>query len=146
MSDEELADRLNTDADTVRNTIRELEEENIIRGYRAVIDESIIPETHVRALIEVKVVPQREGGFDKIAKRISKFDEVSSVYLVSGGYDLELEVQGENLQRVASFVSSKLSTIEGVTSTVTHFLLKKYKVSGKLLHDGDEYERLKVAP
>ena len=88
----------------------------------------------------------REGGFNNIAKRVSRFPEVISLYLVSGGYDLQLEVQGDTLNDVATFVSSKLSTIDGVISTATHFLLKKYKESGRILHDEDEYERLKITP
>jgi DNA-binding Lrp family transcriptional regulator len=94
----------------------------------------------------VKVRPERDGGFNNIAKRLSKFPEIVSLYLVSGGYDLQLEVKGDTLQNVAEFVSRKLATIDGVISTATHFLLKKYKESGKILHDEDEYERLKITP
>lgn len=142
----EIAERLAMDEKAIAKTIQELEKDGIIKGYQAVIDESILPESKVKAIIAVNVRPQREGGFDSIAHRLAKFPEVSSLYLVSGGYDLELEVQGGSLQEVAAFVSSKLSTIEGVTSTATHFILKKYKESGRFLEESDEYKRLKVTP
>ncbi len=142
----EIAERLDTTEEEVLKIIKTLELENVIKGYKVIIDETILPENAVKAIIEVKVRPEREGGFDRIAKRLSKFPEVSSLYLMSGGYDLHIVVQGESLHEVAKFVSSKLSTIDGVTSTATHFLLKKYKESGKILHREEEYERLKVTP
>jgi DNA-binding Lrp family transcriptional regulator len=146
LTSEEIAERLDSDAASVQKVIDELENDKVIRGYQAVIDESLLPETKVKAIIEVKIQPQRDGGFDNIAKRLANFAEVNSLYLVSGGYDLELEVQGETLQEVAGFVSSKLATIEGVTSTATHFILKKYKEAGTIFEGEDEYERLKVSP
>lgn len=146
LSDSEIAERLNSSAEDVKKHREDLEKRGLIKGYRAIIEESALPESKVKAVIEVKVTPQREGGFDKIARRLSKFSEVSSVYLMSGGYDLELVVQGNTLHDVAYFVSNKLSTMEGVTSTSTHFLLKKYKELGELLEDSEEYERLKVTP
>ena len=124
LSIEEIAEQVNCDSKTVQKIIEELEKEHIIRGYQAIIDDSLLPESQVKAIIEVHIQPQREGGFDNIARRLANFPEVDSLYLVSGGYDLQLEVQGESLQKVAGFVSSKLATIEGVTSTATHFLLK----------------------
>ncbi len=142
----EFAERLDKTEKEIKDTIKNLEDNNIIRGYKAIFDESAFDRNIVKAIIEVRVRPERDGGFNKIAERISKFPEVNSLYLVSGGFDLQLEVQGENLQDVAGFVSSKLATIEGVLSTATHFLLKKYKESGKILYDGDEYERLKITP
>ncbi len=142
----EIAERIDEDSTDVQSTIDELEKKNVIRGYQAVIDESLLPESKVKAIIEVKIQPQREGGFDNIAKRVANYREVNSLYLVSGGYDFELEVQGETLQDVAGFVSSKLATIEGVTSTATHFILKKYKEAGRIFKNEDEYERLKVSP
>jgi DNA-binding Lrp family transcriptional regulator len=142
----EISARLNRAEEDVASAIKALEDDGIIIGYRAVYDESKLPENAVKAIIEVKTRPQREGGFDHIAKRISKFPEVSSVYLVSGGFDLLLEIKGENLNAVAQFVSSKLATMEGVISTATHFLLKKYKESGKLMQEEEEHERLKVTP
>ncbi len=146
LSVENIAEQVSSDVATVQKIISELEDENVIRGYQAVIDESKLSELQVKAIIEVHIQPQRDGGFDNIARRLANFAEVNSLYLVSGGYDLQLEVQGESLQEVAGFVSSKLATIEGVTATATHFILKKYKEAGRLFEDGAEYERLKVSP
>ena len=105
-----------------------------------------MPESKVKAIIEVKVRPEREGGFDKIARRLSKFPQVSSLYLMSGGFDLMLEIKGSTLQEVAEFVSSKLAAMDGVLSTSTHFLLKKYKEAGKLMEEEEYSERLKIVP
>ena len=142
----EIAERLNISETEAMETIGEMEAEGIIKGYKVIIDEKAVADNVVRAIIQVKVRPEREGGFNNIAKRLSRFPEVSSLYLVSGDYDLQLEVQGDTLHEVATFVSSKLATIDGVISTATHFLLKKYKESGRILHDEDEYERLKITP
>jgi len=146
VSVEELAGRLGTTSSEVSGAIESMQSEGIIIGYKAVYDESILPENAVKAIIEVKIRPERQGGFDRIAKRISKFPEVASLYLVSGGFDLLLEIKGENLNAVAQFVSSKLATMDGVISTATHFLLKKYKESGKMMQDEEDHERLKVTP
>lgn len=146
ISTKEIAERLHMDVSKVEATIDELEKSDIIKGYTAVINEDKLHDNRVKAIIEVKVTPQRDGGFDQVARRISKFPEVSEVYLVSGGYDLRIEVTGENLQEVAQFVSSKLATIDGVISTMTHFLLKKYKEAGKIIHDEEQNERLKISP
>ena len=137
---EDMADRLETTA------ITELEEANEIVGYCALIDESVLPEAAVKAIIEIKIRPEREGGFDRIARRLSKFPQVTSLYLMSGGFDLMAEVRGATLNDVAMFVSSKLATIDGVLSTATHFLLKKYKESGKLYEEEETNERLQVTP
>lgn len=142
----EIAERLNISENEAMETVGEMEAEGIIKGYKVIIDEKAVADSVVRAIIQVKVRPEREGGFNNIAKRLSRFPEVISLYLVSGGYDLQLEVQGDTLHEVATFVSSKLATIDGVISTATHFLLKKYKESGRILHDEDEYERLKITP
>lgn len=144
ISVEEMALRLNTSAEKVTEIISELEAKNIICGYTAILNET--NSNKVTALIEVKITPQRDGGFDTVAKRIAKFDEVKELYLVSGAYDLLLEVEGESLQQVAMFVSGKLSTIEGVLSCTTGFQLKKYKQSGKIIESEESYERLKVCP
>lgn len=146
MTSETIAERLDMKVQDVEEAIKRLEVDNVIKGYKAVIDESAIPENAVKALIEVKVRPEREGGFDRVSKRISKFPEVVSLYLISGQHDLRVEIHGESLQDIADFVASKLATIDGVVSTATHFILKKYKESGKILHDEEEYERLKVSP
>ena len=143
---EEIAERIDAAAAEVEKEIRILEKENVIIGYQAVFNEEELPENTVKAIIEVKVKPEREGGFDKIARRLSRFPQVSSLYLMSGSYDLQLEIKGRTLNEVAYFVSSKLSTIEGVLSTSTHFLLKKYKEAGKLMQEEDDHERLQITP
>ena len=146
MSTEEIAARLEATVSEVETTIKSLEELQIIRGYKAVINDEALEEVPVKAIIEVRITPQREGGFDKVARRIASFDEVTDVYLISGGYDLKLEVHGKSLHEIAMFVSSRLATIDGVISTATHFVLKKYKESGTLLENDEDYERLKIAP
>ena len=117
-----------------------------ILGYHAIVDPEIAGADRVTAFIEVKLVPERDGGFDRLALRISKFDQVRSCYLMSGGYDLMVIVDGKSLQDVASFVSEKLSTLEGVTSTGTHFHLKTYKQDGFLANSDAEPVRLPVSP
>ena len=146
LSFEDIAVQLNVEPEFVRSAVTEMEESGVISGYQAVVDESLLPETKVKAIIEVNIRPQRDGGFDKIALRIARFAEVNSMYLISGGYDLELEVQGDSLQAIASFVSGKLATIDGVTSTATRFILKKYKEAGRIFDHEEEYKRLQVAP
>lgn len=143
---EDMADRLETTPEKVVDAITELEEANEIVGYCALIDESVLPEAAVKAIIEIKIRPEREGGFDRIARRLSKFPQVTSLYLMSGGFDLMAEVRGATLNDVAMFVSSKLATIDGVLSTATHFLLKKYKEAGKLYEEEETNERLQVTP
>lgn len=145
MDRQEIADRLQLTPAEVQECIAEMEADRTIMGYSVVVHEAD-SNSEVRAIIEVEVQPERDGGFDKVAHRISKFSEVHSVYLVSGRYDLRLEVVGDSLQDIASFVASKLASQDGVKSTATHFLLKKYKEAGFLLDEDETYERLKVAP
>ena len=142
----EIADRLDMTEEEVSAEIAKLEENGTILGYHAVIDPERAGDTKVSALIEIKLTPERSGGFDRLAERISKFDQVKHCYLMSGGYDLVVIVEGENLKEVASFVSEKLSTIEGVIGTSTHFQLKIYKQSGFLASAGFKDERLPVSP
>lgn len=147
ISKEELAERLNMPIEEVNEIVTELESKGYILGYTTIINEEHPTRKNaVRAIIELKITPKREGGYDKIATRISRFSEVSSVYLMSGAYDLSLEVNGDSLQDVASFVARKLSTIDGVVSCSTHFILKKYKEHGFIYKEEEEYERLKVTP
>ncbi len=146
ISVEEIAARLEVTVNEVETAIKSLEERQVIRGYKAVINDDELEEVPVKAIIEVRITPQREGGFDKVARRIARFDEVTDVYLISGGYDLKLEIKGKSLHEIAMFVSSRLATIEGVISTATHFVLKKYKESGTLLEIDEDYERLKISP
>ena len=143
---EQLAQMLNTSEADVTAAIRKYEQENIVLGYRTILNEERLGVEHVRAVIEVKITPEREGGFDRLAERIAKYDEVTSSYLMSGGYDLLLFVEGKNLRQVASFVSEKLATINGVLSTATHFMLKPYKEQGVLMTKEVNEERLAVTP
>lgn len=127
--------------------LEQLQKDKIFLGWRPVLDLSREAAAAVRAIIEVRITPERGGGFNRLAERLGRFDEVESCYLVSGGYDLLLFVNGPSLQRVASFVSEKLSTIEGVLSTSTHFLLRCYKDGGVLFSTDDApTTRLNVAP
>ena len=146
MAEQEIADRLQTDVAAVRAAIAEMEKERTILGYPALVDEEKLGVAKVRALIEVEVQPERDSGYDGIALTISKFPEVQTVYLVSGRYDLRVEVVGDSLQEVAFFVASKLASLQGVKGTATHFLLKKYKQSGFQSHQEEKYERLKIVP
>lgn len=131
----------------VEKEFRALEERGILLGWRPVISPNAELENTVRAVIEVKITPEREGGFNRLAERIARFDEVESCHLMSGGYDLLVFARGRNLHQVASFVSEKLSTLEGVLSTATHFLLRSYKEQGYLLDvTGREKTRPDVSP
>ena len=132
--------------EAVRAAIEKLESEKVLVGYPALINWDKTPVEKVKAVIEVKVTPQRDMGFDAIAARIYRFDEVKAVYLMSGAYDLMLEVQADNLRTLASFVSQKLATIDNVQSTATHFVLKKYKVDGVILEEDHADGRLAVSP
>lgn len=143
---EDLARQLNLTRDEVDRRIAALEREGVIRGYQAIVDKERLDKNTVTAMIEVRITPERGGGFDRIADRIAKFDQVVSCYLMSGGYDLMVVVQGGSLREVATFVSEKLSTLEPVISTATHFRLKTYKENGALLVPESATDRLPVSP
>lgn len=130
----------------VNRRITEYERTGVIRGYQAILNEDRLDLDKVTAVIEVKITPQREGGFDTIAERISRFPEVRSAYLMSGTYDLLLFVEGRNLREVAGFVTQRLSPLEGVISTSTHFMLKTYKRFGVMMQQDESDERLTVSP
>ncbi len=136
----QIAAMLNMDEAAVAAQIARCEDENLILAYQALIDWDKTSQDSVTALIEVKVTPQRGDGFDRIAERIYQYDEVESLYLMSGAYDLTVIVSGDSLKDVAQFVSAKLATIEGVTGTATHFILKKYKEKHKLFSVMPEQE------
>ena len=146
ISAEKIAAMLNADEEQVRACISKLEDENVIIKYRTLVDWEKVDDDKVEAWIEVRVSPQKNEGFDAIAEQIYRFEEVSSVYLMSGAYDLMLEVQADNLRTLASFVSQKLATIDNVQSTATHFVLKKYKVDGVILEEDHADGRLAVSP
>ncbi len=145
MSDREIADRLGVSEGEVHAAIANMEAERTIVGYTAVVSEQFVTD-EVRAIIEVAIQPERDTGFDNIAERLSRFPEVRSAYLVSGKYDLRLEVVGKSLQDVASFVAGKLASQDGVKSTATYFLLKKYKEAGIQFAKEEKHERLKIVP
>jgi DNA-binding Lrp family transcriptional regulator len=142
----ELGALLNLGEEEVRRRIADYEKRGVILGYQALVDNEKAGDKDVTAMVEVKITPERGGGFDRLAGRIAKFDEVQSCYLVSGGYDLLVIVQGENLQVVAKFIAEKLSTIKGVLSTATRFRLKAYKENGALIAKDGRTARLAVAP
>lgn len=129
----ELAILLGTDEVSIANEMAAMEKEHIICGYHTLINWDKTSRDKVTALIEVRVTPQRGQGFDKIAERIYNYPEVNAVYLISGGYDLLVNLEGKTLKEVASFVSNKLSTLDEVISTATHFVLKKYKDHGTVM-------------
>jgi len=144
---EEIAVYLGLQTDEVRNEIKKMEEEQIICGYGAFINWERTDSEFLTALIEVKVTPSRGQGFNRIAERIYRFDEVKAVYLMSGGYDLIVVVEGKSIKDISYFVSDKLSPLESVLSTATHFVLKKYKDHGVIFNEqADEDERMVVSP
>ncbi len=145
-SREDLARLLNLSVEETNARIATFEKEGVIRGYQAIVDRERLDKNTVTAFIEVRITPERGGGFDRIAHRIAKFDQVVSCYLISGGYDLLVVVEGGSLREVASFVSEKLSTIESVISTATHFRLKTYKENGALFTSDVPEDRLPVSP
>lgn len=143
---QELAVLLGAEEVDVANELAKLEAENIICGYHTLIDWDKTSIEKVTALIEVKVTPQRGQGFDRIAERIYNYPEVKAVYLISGGYDLLVTLEEKTLKEIANFVSDKLSTLDSVLSTATHFILKKYKDHGTILKEKPEDGREVITP
>ena len=141
-----LSQMLNLSEAEVISRIKAYENDQVILGYRTILNEEKLGVDLVRAVIEVKITPERGGGFDRLAERIAKYSEVRSCYLMSGGYDLLVVVEGNSLREVAMFVSEKLATVQGVLSTATHFMLKPYKEQGVLMAREQNEERLAVAP
>lgn len=146
ISPEEIALRLNMEPADVQMTIDRLTKEKVILKYGAVINWEKAGSDTVLALIEVKVLPQREVGFDTVAERIYRYPEVKSVYLMSGGYDLAVTVEGRSMKEVAFFVAQKLAALEHVQSTATHFVLKKYKQDGVVFEELEAVDRLVISP
>lgn len=130
----------------VEAALQKYEADRVILGYRAVLDPDKTGHGGVRAVIEVRITPERDGGFDRIAARVARYPEVVSCQLMSGGYDLLITVEGPDLRQVATFVAEKLSTLQGVVSTATHFQLKTYKEAGVLFLEDEKAERLAVSP
>lgn len=144
---EDIAKMTKLKKDVIKKRIKKYEKEGIIFGYRALINKELISEERrdVRALIEVTIVPQKDLGFDRIAERIYSFPEVTSCMLISGTFDLLLVIEGKDLHTVANFVAEKLSPLENVRGTVTHFLLKKYKENGAILKRREENKRIAIS-
>lgn len=143
---EDLARELAMSPQDVAGKIDELERNGVILGYQAIVDAEKRVANYVTAVVEVRITPERGGGFDRLANRIARFDEVQSCYLMSGGYDLLVVVEGTTLQKIAHFISEKLSTIKGVIGTATHFRLKTYKENGVSLAREEKEQRLAVTP
>jgi DNA-binding Lrp family transcriptional regulator len=146
MPRDEMGKLLNMTTAEVESAIAQLEEEGVILGYQPIINREKWETDKVIAIIEVKITPERDGGFDRIASRIARFAEVQSCYLVSGGFDLLIVVEATNLRTAASFVAERLSTIEAVQATATHFRLKTYKENGTFHSFEPSSERLSVSP
>lgn len=142
----DLAVQLGLTEDDLAERIREYEEQGVILGYEAVLDSEKLEDDSVTAMIEIRVTPERGGGFDRLASRIARFEQVQSCYLMSGSYDLLVIIRGHTLREVSGFVTQKLSTLEGVVSTATHFQLKAYKQNGFLSEAPIVNTRLAVAP
>lgn len=143
---EQIAVMIGESEEAVRETIVALEQRGVLLKYMAVVNQEQMGTENVRALIEVRVTPQREKGFDEIARRIVQFEEVKSLFLMSGAYDLMVMVEAPTLKQLALFVSDKLSTLENVTGTATHFMLKTYKADGILFDSPRDDRRLAVSP
>ena len=144
MSHKKIAAMLSVDEETVKNTVAEMEKSGLLVKYTAIVNSEKAEDALVEALIEVKVTPKKKEGFDGIAKQIAAFPEVKAVYLMSGAYDLAVFIEDATLQKVARFVSERISTFDGVMSTATHFILKKYKIEGALTEKEDADYRLSI--
>lgn len=142
----ELAIVLGVDETTVVNELQKMEEEHVICGYHTIIDWDKVGIEKVTAMIEVRVTPQRGMGFDKVAERIYNYPEVNSVYLISGGFDFMVTLEGKSLREVSQFVSEKLSALDSVLSTKTNFILKKYKDHGTVIAEQTKDEREQMIP
>ena len=145
-SPSKIAVMLDTSEAEVSAAIENMEESGVIVKYTEIVNGEVLSEEIVQALIEVRVTPQKVNGFDAIAEEIYRFDEVQSLYLMSGGYDLAVFIEGRSLRDVSRFVAERLSTIDGILSTATHFILKKYKIEGTIADRPDDSMRLSVQP
>ncbi|MBQ4137299.1 MAG: Lrp/AsnC family transcriptional regulator [Clostridia bacterium] len=141
----QIAAMLDKEEGDIKKAITSYEKDGVILGYKTLIDWDKTDREYVSALIELKIIPERVGGFDKIAEKIYNYPEVQSVYLMSGGFDLALIIEGRTLKEVASFVAQKLAPIENVTATATHFVLKKYKDKGVVYDAPEKDERGKLS-
>lgn len=141
ITEEQLAVMCEKEVGDIKNMIQKYEKDGVILGYKALIDWDKTDREYVSALIELKVAPQRDKGFDQVAEKIYNYDEVKSVFLMSGGFDLAIMIEGKTMREVAFFVAQKLAPIESVVSTATHFVLKKYKSEGVIYGSAETDER-----
>ncbi len=141
MTAEQIAQACKKDVDEVKAVIRQLEKDGVILGYKALIDWDKTDREYVSAVIELKIAPQRDRGFDRFAERLINYPEVQSVHLMSGGFDIMLIIEGKTMKEVAYFVAYKLAPLESVVSTATHFVLKKYKDKGVIYKNDTKDER-----
>ncbi len=146
LSNETLATMLDTTPEAVAEQIAQLERDGVIKGYSLILNDEIVNKDRVSAFIELKVTPKRDCGFEDLAKTVMMYDEVESVSLMSGAYDLAVTVTGDSLKDIALFVAQRLSTIDGVLSTATHFVLKRYKEMGIFVAEDAVDERSMVSP
>ena len=143
ISSHNLGLMLDKEEGEIKEIIEDLERERVILGYKAIIDWEKTDKEYVTALIELKVIPQRDGGFDKIAEKIYNYEEVQTVYLMSGGFDIAVILEGKTLREVASFVAEKIAAMDGIFSTATHFVLRKYKEKG-VIYSLDERADMRI--
>jgi DNA-binding Lrp family transcriptional regulator len=143
---DDLARLTDADPDDVEETIAELEEAGVIRGYQAVVDFEETERERVRAIVELNVTLDRETSYNDIADRIVKFPQVRELHLVSGDYDFDMEVEGDSMREVSHFISDKIAPIPEITQTVTHYLMDSYKKQGIVMGDGDDDDRLSISP
>ena len=146
LTDAQIAMMLEKDEGDIKAMIEKYEAEKVILGYKAIIDWDKTDRESVTALIEVKITPQRDRGFDRVAEKIYNYPEVESLYLMSGGFDLAVLIEGKTMKEVAYFVAMKLAPIEDVISTATHFVLKKYKIEGVICEGKQNDDRLVITP
>jgi DNA-binding Lrp family transcriptional regulator len=143
---EDIARQTDTDPETVAETIEQLQDDGVIRGYQAVVDRSKLDEESVRATVELNVTLDRETGYDDIAERLARFPEVRSLYLVSGNYDFQMAVEADTMRDVSAFISDKVAPVPEITQTVTHYVMTAYKEQGVEFEDGHDDDRLSVSP
>jgi len=143
---EDIARQTGTDPEEVEAIITTLEEEGVVRGYRAVVDWDQVEEERVRAAVELNVTLDRETSYNDVADRVAKFPMVESLYLVSGEFDFVMEVEGESMREVSHFISEKVAPVPAITQTVTHYVMETYKENGTGFRDGSDDDRLSVSP
>jgi DNA-binding Lrp family transcriptional regulator len=143
---EDIARQTDSDPSEIEAIIDDLEEEGIIKGYRAIVDREQLEDETIRAVVELNITLDRETSYDDVAERIAKFPNVESLHLVSGDFDFMMEVEGDSMSEVSSFISNKVAPVPEITQTVTHYVMTTYKEQGIPFGDGDDDDRLSVSP